>query len=59
MNNCNCNCNTQVSCPTIDITLTASATRLAPCDLITYTASITNQDKNVTYGYFKDKLPTP
>ena len=59
MNNCNCNCNTQVTCPTVDITLTASATRLAPCDLITYTATITNQDNNVTYGYFKDNLPTP
>ena len=61
MNNCNCNCNNNnnTTCPAIDITLTASAEQLAPCDLITYTATITNTDNNVTYGCFKDNLPAP
>lgn len=59
MYNCNCNqCNAN-SCPNVNVSLAANADRLAPCDLITYTATITNEDSNVTYGVFKDNLGSP
>ncbi len=58
-NNCNCNVNNANSCPNVNITLSANANRLAPCDLITYTATITNEDPNVTYGVFKENMPSP
>ncbi|MCI5745845.1 MAG: hypothetical protein MR270_06160 [Erysipelotrichaceae bacterium] len=52
----NCNAN---SCPNVSITLLANEERLAPCDLITYTVTITNDDPNVTYAFFKDNMPCP
>ncbi len=52
----NCNAN---SCPNVTLTMSANATMLAPCDLITYTVTITNEDSNVTYGLFKDNMPSP
>ena len=58
MYNCNCNNNANL-CPEVTLTLQANATRLAPCDLITYTATITNNDSNVTYATFKDNLGNP
>lgn len=59
MYNCNCNQTTANTCPEITLTLSANQTRLAPCDLITYTVTITNPDANVTYGLFKDHLCGP
>ena len=59
MYNCNCNQQTANTCPNITLALTANQTRLAPCDLITYTVTITNPDNNVTYGVFKDNLGSP
>ena len=59
MYNCNCNVNNANSCPNINLTMSANATQLAPCDLITYTVTITNEDSNVTYGLFKDNMPCP
>ena len=59
MYNCNCNVNNANSCPNINLTISANATQLAPCDLITYTVTITNEDHNVTYGLFKDNMPCP
>ena len=52
----NCNAN---SCPNVTLTMTTNATTLAPCDLITYSVTITNQDSNVTYGLFKENMPSP
>ena len=54
----NCNLTTN-SCPNITLTMSANQTRLAPCDLITYTVTINNEDSNVTYGVFKENLPCP
>lgn len=56
MYNCNSNTNT---CPNVSITLAQNAETLAPCNLITYTVVINNEDPNVSYGYFKDILPAP
>ena len=51
MYNCNnANSCNNISCPELTINMTANANQLAPCDLITYTVTITNQDNNVTYG---------
>ena len=58
MYNCGCQNNSN-SCPNITLTMQANATRLAPCDLITYTVTITNPDNNVSYGTFKDCLTDP
>lgn len=52
------NCNNN-SCPNVTLLMAANATQLAPCDLITYTVTITNEDSNVTYGLFKDNMPSP
>ena len=52
------NCNNN-SCPNVTLTMAANATTLAPCDLITYTVTITNEDSNVTYGFFKDNMQSP
>ena len=52
------NCNNN-SCPNVTLLMVANATQLAPCDLITYTVTITNEDSNVTYGLFKDNMPSP
>ena len=59
MNNCNFTCNNNSTCPNVTLTMSANAEQLAPCDLITYTVTITNEDSNVTYGCFKDNLPSP
>ena len=59
MNNCNFTCNNNSTCPNGTLTMSANAEQLAPCDLITYTVTITNEDSNVTYGCFKDNLPSP
>lgn len=56
--NCNNGCNAN-SCPNVSLTLQANATTLAPCNLITYTVTITNEDPNVTYGVFKENMPSP
>ena len=57
-NNCNCNTNANL-CPEVTLTMTVNQTQLAPCDLITYNVTITNNDQNVTYGVFKDNLGSP
>lgn len=59
LNNCNFTCNNNSSCPNVTLTMSANAEVLAPCDLVTYTVTITNEDSNVTYGCFKDNLPSP
>lgn len=60
MYNCNnANSCNNISCQEPTITMTANANLLAPCDLITYSVTITNQDNNVTYGVFKDNMPSP
>ena len=53
------NCNNTNLCPEVTMTMSANQTTLAPCDLITYTVTITNQDNNVTYGVFKENMPCP
>ena len=57
-NNCNCNTNANL-CPEVNLTMNVNQTQLAPCDLITYNVTITNNDPNVTYGAFKDNLGSP
>ncbi len=49
----------QNSCPEVNLVLTSNNETLKPCDLVTYTCTITNNDPNVSYGYFKDNLPCP
>lgn len=47
------------NCPEVNLNLTQNANVLEPCDLITYTATIVNNDPLVTNATFRDCLPNP